>query len=172
MKKLIISLILILIISGCASRDIRNISGSHGVRLDPKQSVYVSIPGEPSSDYQSAGQYVGTTIAGAFSKRGIRVSIASAPATFDANLATARSRNDGYLISSVITNWEHNATQWSFNPSTMGVRLTIIDVATGKQIRVDDIESQSSHLSFFGTDPKELLKDSLEDYVDDIYGDA
>jgi Domain of unknown function (DUF4823) len=97
------------------------------------------------------------------------LTIASRAADDQADLDAARKQGATYLFIPVITNWEHNATQWSFNPSTMGLRITIEDVATGKQLRVDDIQGKSSHISFLGTDPKDLLKDSVEDYINKLY---
>lgn len=157
-------------IVGCASNDIQNLSRSNSPGLDPSAAVYIAAPKDPAdTDYAGTGQYVADTIAGQLNEHHIQLSIASTPADDQANLDAAHKQGAVYLFVPVITNWEHNATQWSFNPSTMGLRITIVDVASGKQLRVDDIQGKSSHISFFGTDPKELLKDSIEKYIDALY---
>lgn len=168
-KKIIFASLLALLVLGCSSNEIQRISGSGKATLDPKQRVYVAVPKDPSDDYQGIGQYVATTIAGKFSDDEIQVAMGSAPASLEDNLAAAKKQQASYLIVPVILNWEHNATQWSFNPSTMGIRITITNVQTGNQIRTDNLESRSSHISFFGTDPKDLLDDELDDYMDDLY---
>lgn len=169
-RELIIFAFVAAVFTGCASSEIQNLSKSGDAILNPQASVFVAIPIAPSDpDYASTGQYVATAISEEFSKHGVPVSIADQPATNEANLAAAQKQGADYLIIPVITNWQHNATQWSFNPSTMGLRIAILNVSTGTQIRVDNIESRSRHLSFFGTDPKELLKDMLEDYVNELY---
>ena len=159
--------VMVAMLLGCASNEMRTISGSGSVALDPKAIVYIAIPAENSSN--SPGQYVATVLADEFSKRGIKVNMAEGAASHEANLAAAQKQGAGYLIIPVLTNWEHNATQWSGNPSTLGLRLSILNAATGVQIRLDNIESQSSHLSLFGTDPKELLDDAFEKYIKDLY---
>jgi hypothetical protein len=168
-KKVIFVSLIALLVIGCASNEIQRISGSNKATLNAKQSVYVAVPKDPSDDYQGIGQYVATTIAGKFSDDDVQVTMGSAPASLEDNLNAARKQQASYLIVPVILNWEHNATQWSFNPSTMGIRITIINVQTDTQIRTDNLESRSSHISFFGTDPKDLLDDELDDYMDDLY---
>lgn len=155
---------------GCASNDIQNLVRGDSPGLNPSQSVYIAVPKDPTdTDYAGTGQYIADVIAGQLNEHHIQLSIASSTADDQANMDAARKQNATYLFIPVITNWEHNATQWSFNPSTMGVRISIIEVATGKQLRIDDIQGKSSHISFFGTDPKELLKDSIEKYIDQLY---
>jgi hypothetical protein len=168
-KKFIFACLLALLVLGCSSNEIQRISGSSKAMLDPKQSVYVAVPKDPSDDYQGIGQYVATTIAGKFSDNDVQVTMGNAPESMADDLSAAKKQGAGYLIVPVILSWEHNATQWSFNPSTMGIRITIINVQTGTQIRTDNLESRSSHISFFGTDPKDLLDDELDDYMDDLY---
>ena len=51
----------------------------------------------------------------------------------------------------------------------MGLRVTILNATTGAQIRLDNIQGQSSAISFFGTDPKSVLKDALDDYIKVLY---
>lgn len=158
------------LVLGCASNDIQNLINADAHALDPGASVYVVVPKDPADpDYAGTGQFVADTIAGQLSEHHIQLAIASASASDDENLNAARKQGAAYLFETIITNWEHNATQWSMNPSTMGLRVTVIEVATGKQIRVDDIQSRSSHISFFGTDPKDLLKDTIETYIDRLY---
>ena len=160
----------VLFLASCASTDIRQISGSSGTTLNPQKSVYVAIPKGPTSgDYQDVGQYVATALSEKLTDRGIKVTMAYKPASVDAELASAADAKAGYLFVPVLTDWAHNATQWSGNPSTMGVRIEIFNVANSKEIRVDSLTSESSHISFFGTDPKDLLNDTLDDYVDELY---
>jgi hypothetical protein len=155
---------------GCASNDIQHLVSVGQSGLNPTEPVYITVPKDPTdTDYAGTGQFVADVIAGQLNEHHIQLSIATSPADDQANLDAARKQNAAYIFVPVITNWEHNATQWSFNPSTMGLRITIIEVASGKQLRVDDIQGKSSHISFFGTDPKELLKDSIEKYIDQLY---
>lgn len=154
----------------CASDDVQTLVGTDSGPLNAGAPVYISIPKDPSDpDYAGTGQLIADDVAAELSKRHVQLTIASATATDDENLAAARKAGAAYLFEPVITNWEHNATQWSMNPSTLGLRMSIIAVETGKQMRVDDIQSASSHFSMFGTDPKELLKDAVENYVGKLY---
>ncbi|HEX5314980.1 MAG TPA: DUF4823 domain-containing protein [Gammaproteobacteria bacterium] len=170
MQKFIVMIATVIMLGACSSTDIQNITGSPGATLDPHQGVYVTVPSAPTEgDNPTVGQYIATAVASHFSKSGVTAWIADSPSSFTGNLTAARQRGAGYMVVPVLTNWAHNATQWSSNPSTFGLRIGIVNVVTGQQIRVDSITSESSHISFLGTDPKELLNDALDDYLELLY---
>ncbi|HEX5464440.1 MAG TPA: DUF4823 domain-containing protein [Burkholderiales bacterium] len=158
-----------LALSACGSLDIQRISGNPGTYLDPHGSVYVAVPAAPSSDYPQAGQYVASGLAAEFADNNIIVSIGEGPATTEENSGAARAAHAKYLVVPYVTNWDHSATQWTTNPSTMAVRVTIYDAQTGEKVREDNLVSQSRRISFFGTDPKDLFEDAVEDYMEELY---
>lgn len=170
MYKYISLVVAAILLTGCASTNIRHISGPNNSQLNPKKSVYVAIPKAPNKgDYQSVGQYVATALSSKLTSRGIKVTMAYKPQNVEANLSAASKSGSGYLFVPVLTNWAHNATQWSGNPSTMGVRVEIFNVASKTEMRVDSLTSESSHFSLLGTDPKNLLSDTLDEYLNELY---
>jgi hypothetical protein len=169
--RLIVTATMLMGLLGCGSDQIETLVGGDTAPLNAGAPVYIAVPKDPSndSDYAGSGMFVADSIAKRLSERHIHLSIALATATDEANLEAARKTGATYLLEPSITDWEQHETQWTGTPSRMGIRMTIIAVATGEQIRVDDIVSDSGHISFFGTDPKELLDDAIDHYVSRLY---
>jgi hypothetical protein len=140
--------------------------------LDPLKSVFVAVPqdGEFANErYIGSGQAVAQATAAAFTKQGIPVYIGEGLLADDEALLAAKSVRAGYVVKPLITLWsQHN--QWLGRLSKLGIRVSIVDVSTGRLIESRPIEtSHQSLLAFNITNPETLLEKSLNNYVSRLY---
>jgi len=64
-----------------------------------------------------------------------------------------------------ILHWEDRATEWSGKPDVIEVRLTLIDVASGRPLDETVISGKSKWATFGGDHPQELLAVPFEQYA-------
>lgn len=173
MRKLSLALLIPFVVTAChATYQVSNLSGAHVSRLDGQRSVYVVVPRDGtygSTSYAGSGQIVAQAVAAAFSKFATRVSIATKAQTDEEGLDAARTIGAGYVVVPAIVHWEQRATQWSGIPSTMSVRVTVLEAASGKQISSASVEGRSRIVSLTPTTPESLLQDPLAQYVGGLY---
>lgn len=164
---------LVTLLIGCTAKyQANNLGGVGNVRLDRSLAVYVTVPQDGaygSATSAGSGQTVAQAVAAAFSQMAARVHIAEKTIANDQAIAAAKSLGAGYMVVPVIAQWEQRATEWSGRPSRMAIRLSIIDVATGSQLRASAIEGRSRIVSFTSTSPESLLRDPLSNYVRSLY---
>lgn len=164
--------VLLLLIGCTAKYQVNNLAGNEKVRLDRGVAVYIAVPQDgaySTKTYSGSGQYVAQSIAAAFSEMGAPVHVGEKNIGSDQAIEKAKAVSAGYLVTTVISLWEHRATEWSGRPSRMAIRLSIIDVATGNQIAASAIEGRSRIMSFTSTSPESLLRDPVLNYVRGLY---
>jgi len=158
----------------CSTTEMQS-AGKPGVSLDPKQGVYIVVPQDPADpDYAGSGKYMANTLAELIAKRGVSIGIGTENATPDENLAAAKKQGAGYLIVSIITDWQHHYTDIApvGKANSAGFTMTVIKVADGSTVRSDDLTKRGTHISFAGGgDPKDQMKSAMETYVDSLYPD-
>ncbi len=162
-----------LLFVGCTARyQVNNLAGSDTAKLDRSQGVFVTIPQDGAygaRPYVGSGQIVAQSVAAAFSPMASRIHIADKPLTNAEATEAAKAQGAGYLVVPTIAQWEQRATEWSGRPSRMAIRVTVLDVATGKQLTSTAIEGRSRIMSLTSTSPESLLRDPLATYVQSIY---
>lgn len=162
-----------LLMVGCTAKyHVSNLAGIDKAKLDRGIAVYVAVPQDGaygSIIYSGSGQYVAQAVAAAFSEMGASVHVAEKNIGNDQVLEKAKAIGAGYLVTTVISLWEHRATEWSGRPSRMAIRLAITDVATGNQVAASAIEGRSRIMSFTSTSPESLLRDPILSYVRGLY---
>ena len=174
MKRLLILIVSMITISGCASQyQIRSLSGSGpNVVLNRQSGVYITVPADgryQDIHYPGSGQLVAQVLAMEFSKfaRVVQTAPSQLP---DNGMREARRAGSEYLVVPIITHWEQRATEWSGLPSRMALRITVMDVASGKQLLSEGIVARTSKVTFTSTTPDELLKKPIEKVVKRLYG--
>ena len=167
--KLTLALMLVFALAGChAKYQVSNLSGASTTRLDKQKSVYVAVPQDGSygaTIYTGSGQTVAQSVASAFSKVAPKVTVGDRTQSNEEALASARKAGAGYLVVPVIAHWEHRATAWSGIPSSMAIRVTILDTTSGDQVSSTNVEGRSRIASVTSTSPESLLRDPLVEYV-------
>lgn len=173
MKLVLIQIVAVLALAGCASEyQIQPLSGSqHTMVLNKRGGVYITVPADgkyQDINYPGSGQLVAQVLAAEFSKYARTVQTAPAQSQ-DGALSEARRAGSQYLVVPVITHWEQRATEWSGRPSRTSLRITVFDVASGKQLLSEGIEGRTSKVRFTSTSPDELLQKPLAEVVDNLY---
>ena len=149
------------------------LAGDPGVRLDPKQGVFIAVPKDPAdTDYAGAGKYLAYDLAEELNKRHIDVGVGKEGASTDDDLAAAKKQGAGYLIMADITDWQMHHTElapvWKANKAAFTV--TVINVADDSTLRTDNLTKSGNQVFSSGGDPKEQMKSAMEVYVQSLYG--
>jgi len=136
MRKLLL-LIILSFMMGCTSNyQLDKLAGQNDVKLDSNKRVFIMVPEDgyyQDKNYPGSGQTTAQEVAAAFSKEARAVNIANEKMTLDEAMKEAKKVNAGYLVTPLITHWEHRATAWSGMPSRMTIRVSVCDVGTGDQ---------------------------------------
>jgi hypothetical protein len=142
------------------------------VRLDPLRAVFVTIPGDGESASVwclGSGRAAAQAITAAFAKQGIPVYVAEEQLAREEALLAAARLKAGYVALSVITLWDQR-NEWLGRPSSVAVRVSIVDVATGRVIESKPIVTHNrTQLAFTIVSPETLLEKSLNEYVSKFY---
>jgi hypothetical protein len=144
------------------------------IRLDPGKGVLVAVPADGQYGrkvYAGSGRTVAQKTAAAFSRYSPRVEVATATATNrEESLAAARRAGAGYLVVPDILHWEQRATEWSGIPSRVSLSMTVIDVATGTDVRSGLLESRSAVMTLIRPNPDVLAQNLIDENVAVLYG--
>ncbi len=141
-------------------------------RLDSLKSVLIALPADAesrSSSYIGSGQSVAHAIAEAFVRRGIRVEVAGRQLTNSEALALAAEINAGYVVLTVITDWQQR-NEWPGLPNRLALWVNVVETATGQVVEAGPVKSHSiMPLSFTVEAPEALLEQPLARYVRSLY---
>ena len=173
MTRVLILIVSIVALSGCASQyQIQPLSGSgHAVALNRQGAVYITIPADgryQDIHYPGSGQLVAQVLAMEFSRYSRTVQTAPSQLS-DGGMSEARRAGSDYLVVPMITHWEQRATEWSGLPSRVALRITVWDVASGKQLLSEGIVARTSRVTLTSTSPDELLKKPIAKVVKRLY---
>jgi len=171
------------LLTACANTYNRTETGGTertGVHLDESVAVLVTTPkdgGYGGRIYGGSGVAVARIVDSSFSRYARIVDVYPSEYHSLGDLKDIIAKNDyGYIVVPTISIWERRTTDWSKTPTQVSVKMSVIDVATGKEISSNFLEakgaSSSSLVSFFGSSidrPEDLLSDLTDDYVDTLY---
>ncbi len=174
MKRVLILLVSVAALVGCASQyQMQSLSGAgNAAVLNRKGGVYITVPADgryQDIHYPGSGQLVAQVLAMEFSKYARTVQTAPSQIA-DGGMSEARRAGTEYLVVPIITHWEQRATEWSGLPSRMALRITVLDVASGKQLLSEGIVARSSRVTLTSTTPDDLLKKPIAKLVNRLYG--
>ncbi len=122
-----------------------------------------------TAEYQASGQQTAQAIYSAFSKRVVRVSLSTQKPSYENQLELAQTHNFTYLVQPEILHWEERATEWSGKPDRIEVKISIVQVETGKTIDSVTVKGKSKWGTFGGDHPQDLLPKPIDDYVDSLF---
>jgi hypothetical protein len=170
---------LVVSLSGCTTMFHKSALTNQGqppsvtrVQLDPLKSVFVAVPsdGEFGSVYCiGSGRAVAEAITAAFTTQGILVYVAEGQLASEETLQAAMRLKAGYAVLSAITLWDQR-NEWLGRSSTLAVRVSIVDVNTGRIIESKPIEARNQTLlAFTISSPETLLEKPLNQYVSELY---
>jgi hypothetical protein len=175
--KVLLVISLVLTLSGCTAifdmaKPREEPAPTAYVRLDARKSVFITIPGDGEFGdlrYVSSGRAVTQAVAAAFTKQGIPVHIAEGRLSYEEALSTATRFEAGYIVVPVITLWDpHN--EWLGRSTALAVRVSLVDVATGRVIGSGPVEARNpTVISFTISNPETLLEKPLYEYVSKLY---
>lgn len=174
MKKLFSSLtiISILLLTGCA--DVKNIKHNEDkdVVLDSKAKTYITIPEDGRYGngiiYSGSGAIVSGIVLSAFSMKIMTLDLAEKTQSLDEALTYARNQSYDYIISPTILHWEDRNTAWSSRPSKASIRIIVVDVKTGNMIDSAVIDARSSSVRMTDPSPEDALPKPVTDYVNSL----
>lgn len=175
MMKILWILFVGVLLSGCASEYKTDSFSAPSSTLDRSAIAYVAVPDNGrygDITYQGSAKQTTLAIFGAISTRASRAVMADTHLTHDADLAAAKRLGASYLFEAVIINWEDRATEWSGRPDRITLKLTVYAVATGQELASAVLNSHSSWWTLGGNHPQDLLPETLQPFVDRVYGGA
>lgn len=167
-----IIVVIISISSGCADTHQLIKVGNTSHKLDPLKKAYISIPRDGKYghiNYKGSGVNVSQIILMSFSKYSNTVEIGHQHLPFDKALSYAKENKYDYLVFPTILEWEDRATEWSGIPDKASIKITIIDVDSGRTMGSAIIKGKSGIATFGGDHPQDLLPKPVEKYISDMF---
>jgi len=159
-------------LAGCTSTHHIDRTASPDVILDSKGTAYVSTPQDGRFEqivYPQSGYLTAVAVSRAFTphlKRTVRGNLA---VDRYSALKAARAGDYTYLIQPEILHWEDRATEWSGLLDKIKVKISVINVASGKVLDVAQIVAQSKLATLGGDHPEHLLNEPIFEYADSLF---
>lgn len=173
MKKILMAVCL-LSLWGCADSHSLNVSGANvTTTINSTESVYVALSKDGSygdNHYGGSGMMLSQSIQSSLLQRLQKVEIARKSELFPAALNSAKNGGYDYLFYPIIMHWEDRATEWSAIPDKIKVKITVVDVETGTEVKSAIIDSSSGLATFGGDHPQDLLPAPVEDFIIQLFG--
>ena len=141
--------------------------------LPAGSTAYIGLPEDgryETTTYSGSGNKVATAVADTFLPYFSRVEVATSPTSFDQTLAAASSRGMAYALYPTIVHWEDRATEWSGKSDRVTVRLDVVDARSRQVIDTATLEGKSKFMTFGGDVPEDMLKPSLQQYAEKLFG--
>ncbi len=163
---------IIALLAGCADTHQLMRTGNTLVNLDSSKSTYVALSRDGrygQTIYQGSGVSLSQGIMMAFAPYSNSVETGYEYQSFDAALAYTKEHNYGYLVIPAILEWEDRATEWSGIPDKASIKITIIEVSSGKTLDSAIIKGKSGLATFGGDHPQDLLQKPVGQYVGSLY---
>lgn len=159
-------------LSGCA--DTHHIKRVSEARIsDTHLSMfYVAVPKDGrygSTNYTGSGMMVAHELGAAFSPYVKESIVADQYESKDTAMHTAVDAGYDYLVYPVIIHWEDRATEWSGKPDVTSIKVSVIEVSTGKTVDSVLIGGESKLMSWGGDRPEQLLAEPASDYAEKLF---
>lgn len=171
MIRILISLVVVTTLSGCASTYNHSEFQAPNEKLDSSKSVLISIPEDgwyENTQYRNSGQMTANAVRAAFSKNARKADLANGCDGVEC-LEEINSEEYGYFVKPVILHWEERATEWSGKPDRIEVQLFVYDSATKDELANSSYTGKSKWATFGGDHPQDLLPEPTNEYVRTLY---
>ena len=171
--KLCMAVSALTLLVGCAdTHQLVRQGNSNNIKLSASDSVYVAISRDGvygDNVYKGSGATTSEILLASFAKRAEKVEEAQSYQSYDDSLNVARSEHFRYVVVPTILHWEDRATAWSGIPDRVEVKVSVVDVSTGKPVASAIISGKSGLATFGGDHPQDLLPKPVEEFVASLY---
>lgn len=157
---------------GCTATHNINRTDSPEVGLDPDGTAYIPTPENGRFGeivYHQSGYLTAVAVSRAFTPHFKRTTRGSLAADRYSALKAAKAGGYTYLIEPEILHWEDRATEWSGLLDKIEVKISIVDVASGKLLDVAHIDAQSKWATLGGDRPEHLLNEPISEYANSLF---
>lgn len=168
----IISLLIVLFITGCSHKYRTDAYQAPTETLSRSGSAYILLAGDGSygrRTYNGSGATLSRETQRAISIYLNRVDIAANREELPHAFTKARKARISYVVEPIILHWEDRSTHWSGRPDRITVKIVVWDPLTEKVIS-SGVERASSKWGTFGGDhPQDLLPRMLARYCKRLF---
>lgn len=172
MVKKIMLVLITLFLAGCADKQQLIKLEDTNVKLDSNKSIYISIPKDGrygNINYQGSGENTSQIILMSLSKYSNNIEIAHNYQSLKEALSYSIKKDFKYLVFPTILEWEDRATEWSGISDKASIKISVIEVKTGKIIDSVIIKGKSGLATFGGDHPQDLLPKPVDEYIHDLF---
>jgi hypothetical protein len=169
---LCLSLFLIAFVGGCADTHRISRYENTGTRLLTTDKVCIAVPRDGiygDRQYLGSGRTTAQVINSAFAEHVNNTQMLKAGESMEESLMTAKKTGYKYLAYPMILHWEDRATEWSARPDRVEVKITIIEVETGRTIESAIIKGKSGLATFGGDHPQDLLPEPVGEFISSLF---
>ena len=171
MVQKIFAIVLVALLSGCASTYKHSELKQASEQLDPSRGVLIAVPEDGwygETRYQRSGQMTANATLAAFSKNARKVDLTAGCEGAEC-LEEIDSQEYGYFVEPIILHWEDRATEWSGKPDRIEIQLIVYSTATNRQVANSSYTGKSSWFTFGGDHPQDLLAKPTDEFVRGLY---
>ena len=147
-------------------------AGQNDFKLDTRATVYVAVPEDHTSSghlYSGSGREVSSEIEFLLFKHFNNVIVAKKVEEFDKALVVAGEKGCGYMIYPHLISWEDYATEWNAIPDRLKLKISVVDVKSGKVLDKILIEGKGKIMTFGGDHPMDIAKEPLKQWIDSLF---
>lgn len=157
-------------LAGCSSAySVRSSGGvSTQASIPSSSSIFVVLPADGRfgrTVYAGSGAMTAQALVVALSPVVKAVRLSKGRVDRAAGMAEAKRSGFTYYAEPIILLWEDRATEWSGMRDRVMVRITVLDVASGKLVDATTIQGTSKWATLGGDHPQDLLPVPMRDYV-------
>lgn len=160
---------LFLLLTACATGEPPEmVRTGTGAPLQRQASAFVAVPPNGShgqGGYPGSGIMLAQAVAGAFGPYLAKTVLSTGVQPLEPALRNARARGHDYLLLSKILRWEDSATEWNGQPDRVSVRLSVIEVRSGRELDSVVINARSGEQAGRRDHPQDLLPRPLGNYA-------
>jgi len=158
---------IVALLVGCANSHKLLRTGNSLTKLDSSKSFYIAVPRDGrygKIDYKGSGANTAQIILMALAGYTNSVETGHQYQLLKDALIYAKESKYDYLIFPTILEWEDRATEWSGIPDKASIKISIIDVASDKNLDSVIIRGKSGIATFGGDHPQDLLSKPVNEY--------
>jgi hypothetical protein len=170
MRKLA-TLMLIALLSACASTYKQDVVSAPTAKLDRGKPVLIATPRNgryEGKEYPSSGIQTASAVQAAFARFSDKADV-SADCSDQACLQAGADQSYAYFVIPEILHWEDRNTEWSGKSDLVDVRLTVLNAQSRGVVASIVISGKSKWATFGGDHPQDLLPEPITKYVESLY---
>ncbi len=164
-------LIVITLLSACASTYQQVVVSAPNSKLDRTKSVLIATPKNGAyarKEYPASGRQTAIVVQAAFARFSNQVVVSSRCANL-ACLQDEGKQNFAYYVVPEILHWEDRNTEWSSIPDRVEVKLVVLEAHDLRVVASVILAGKSKWATFGGDHPQDLLPAPIKQYVESLY---